>query len=94
MTDRSHWVVRVRHLHDDEPDDDLDHLTPAERIAMVWPLTVAVASLYYPHVTLDMKMRRDIVRLYRPGEPRPDEDELWEEGARLAEQKRQEQPPC
>lgn len=81
-SDRSDWVDRIRHLHDDEPDEDLNHLTPGERIAMVWPLTIQVASLVFPHVSLEMRMRRDIVHIYRPGEVRTDEDELWN----LAEQ--------
>ena len=36
---RASWPIRVFRLGE-EPPDDVSHLTPDERIALVWPLTV------------------------------------------------------
>jgi hypothetical protein len=40
-------------------------MTPGERIALCWMLTVEAYG-----ITADMRMRRDIVRVIRPGERR------------------------
>ena len=42
--------------------------TPSERIAMVWPLTCQVLPL--SGYDVDAPMRRDIAKLFRPGQAR------------------------
>jgi hypothetical protein len=39
MTDRSHRPTRKIRLEDDVNPSDVEHLTPSERVAMVWELT-------------------------------------------------------
>jgi hypothetical protein len=39
MTDRSQWPTRKIRLEDDTDPSDVAHLTPSERVAMVWELT-------------------------------------------------------
>ncbi len=66
MTDRSHWPVRTipRALEGDESAQR--RMTPAERIAMVWQLTLQ-AWAFKEGLTDEPRLRRDIVRVVRRG---------------------------
>lgn len=66
MTDRSQWPVRLRRLHDPEPDDDLRDVPPGERMAMVWPITVTVWTFMGEPVG-ESRLSRHIVRALRGG---------------------------
>ena len=70
---RADWPI-ARYALGEEPGDDLSETTtPSERIAMMWPLALeawAVAGRPLPDYT-----RANLPgRLFRPGEPRPDDD--------------------
>jgi hypothetical protein len=71
--ERARWPVRKFKLGE-EPEDDLSATTtPAERLAMVWPLTVQAWTL--AGRTLPVYERSTIpVRIYRDGERPPDDD--------------------
>jgi hypothetical protein len=56
--------IRVRRLTDPAEEDDFVPGTAAERIAMVWPLTVEIASLD-KRIDVHQKMQRHIVRVIR-----------------------------
>jgi hypothetical protein len=66
MTDRSQWRVRKADLHDPEPDDDLRHLPPGERMAMVWPIT-ATAWAFMGEPVGESRLQRHTVRILRGG---------------------------
>ena len=71
---RARWPI-VRFRLGEEPSDDLsDVTTPAERIAMMWPLAEAAWRLAgRPLPTYE---RRNIPsRLFRPGTRPPDDDD-------------------
>ena len=71
---RGRWPI-ARFRLGEEPVEDLSEMTtPAERIAMMWPLAEEAWRLAgRPLPTYD---RANIpARLYRPGEPRPDGDD-------------------
>ena len=71
---RAGWPV-TRYLAGEEPSDDLSEVTtPAERIAMMSELAEAAWSIAGRQLpTYD---RSNIPgRLFRPGEPRPDDDD-------------------
>ncbi len=61
--DRSKYRVRKVELND-EPIDDLGHLTPEQRIAMVWTLTVQ-AWMFKEGRFDEPRLRRDVVRTIR-----------------------------
>jgi hypothetical protein len=63
--DRSNMPVRLTTLHQAAEDDDdyYASLTPAERIAMIWPLTVDAYT--FAGVPIEPRLRRDVVRLVR-----------------------------
>jgi hypothetical protein len=63
VTDRSHWPVRKRRLHDPEP-DDLRHTTPGERMMMVWPITKTVWAFKGEPVG-ESRLSRHVVRVFR-----------------------------
>jgi hypothetical protein len=63
MTDRSQWPVRLRRLHDPEPDDLRDR-TPGERMMMVWPITVT-AWAFKGEPVGESRLSRHIVRVLR-----------------------------
>jgi len=72
--ERAHWpIVRLR--LGDEPSDDLSAVTtPVERIAMMWPLAESAWKL--AGVPLPTYDRRNLpARLFRPGTPRPYDDD-------------------
>jgi hypothetical protein len=71
---RADWPV-ARHALSDDPGDDLSDVTTAEeRIAMMRPL--AEEAWRVAGRTLPTYDRKDIPgRLFRKGDPRPDDDE-------------------
>jgi hypothetical protein len=56
--------VRVKHLRDPETDDDLRHLAPGERIAMVWPMTVT-AWAFMGETVGESRLQRRTVHIHR-----------------------------
>jgi hypothetical protein len=70
---RAQWPVRRFRLGEEPPDDLSDVTTPAERIAMMWPLAEEAWRIAgRPLPTYD---RRSIpARIFRPGESPPDDD--------------------
>ena len=65
--DRSTYPVRVSRLHDEEDDAYVRSLSPAERIAMVWPLTLQAWG-FKEGLEDEPRLQRDVVRLVRgPG---------------------------
>jgi hypothetical protein len=70
---RQSWPISKHRLSDDASDDLSATTTPAERIAMMWPL--ALEAWRVAGRELPTYARKDIpCRLFRPGEPRPDDD--------------------
>jgi hypothetical protein len=65
-TDRSQYPTSRRRLSELVADADYADLTPSERVALVWPLTLQARAFKEP---LDGKprLRRDVVRVIRPG---------------------------
>ncbi|QXD13816.1 hypothetical protein GQ464_010060 [Rhodocaloribacter litoris] len=57
-------VLRVKRLHDEDWEDDLLQTTAAERLAMVWPLTVD-AWTFLEGTLAQSRLQRHIVRLQR-----------------------------
>jgi hypothetical protein len=71
---RAHWPIVRRALRDESADDLSAITTPTERIAMMWRLAESAWKL--AGRTLPAYERRSIpARLFRPGEPRPDDDD-------------------
>jgi hypothetical protein len=66
MPDRSKWPVRRVQLNEEGDDAYLRSLTPAERIAMVWPITLQ-AWAFKEGLTGEPRLRRDVVRVVRGG---------------------------
>jgi hypothetical protein len=64
MTDRSKWPVRRIELHEEGDESYLRSLTPAERMAMVWPITLQ-AWAFKEGLTGEPRLRRDVVRVVR-----------------------------
>jgi hypothetical protein len=62
--DRSRIVTRLRRLTDPEDDPYVDRLTPGERMALVWPLTLP-AWAFKEGQTGESRLRRDVVRIVR-----------------------------
>jgi hypothetical protein len=70
---RAQWPVRQFRLGEEPPDDLSDVTTPAERIAMMWEL--AEEAWRIAGCPVPAYDRRSIpTRLFRPGEPPPDDD--------------------
>ena len=61
--DRAHLPTRKRRLSDPE-DDAVLRLSPAERVAMVWPITVR-AWAFKTGVLDEPRLRRDVGRVIR-----------------------------
>ena len=57
-------VVRWSHLKDQGTETDLAGKSPAELIAMVWPLTVAAYAIMGVDLS-ELRLPRDVVRLVR-----------------------------
>ena len=58
--DRSHYRTRKMSLSEEGSESDLLHLTPSERVAMVWPLTVQ-AWTFKDGTWNESRLRRDVV---------------------------------
>ena len=71
---RAHWPV-ARFRLGEEPSDDLSAVTtPVERVAMMW--TLAEAAWKLAGLRLPTYDRRHLpARLFRPGAPRPHDDD-------------------
>jgi len=79
VPDRSHWPTRKLRL-EDEDRDDTAHLTPGERVAMVWEITkdAWAAKDHEP------RLRRDVARVVRRGRWLPGRGGARRRGARPA----------
>jgi len=64
MSDRSHYRVRKGSLLDEPRDDTLEHLSPGERVGMVWQLSVQAWKFKDPTFR-ESRLRRDVVRVIR-----------------------------
>jgi len=64
MTDRSQWPARKIRLQDDDDRSDVAHLTPSERVAMVWEITKTAWAFKDPSFR-ESRLRRDIGRVIR-----------------------------
>jgi hypothetical protein len=64
--DRSRYPIRIRRLHDPEDDEYVRRLTPGERMAMVWQLTLQ-AWAFKEGLADEPRLRRDVVRVVRRG---------------------------
>ncbi|CAM2067075.1 hypothetical protein SCOR_16980 [Sulfidibacter corallicola] len=62
--DRSELPVRVLRLGGDEPDPYLKRTTPAERLEMMWPLTVEAWAFKGEDVS-ESRLQRHVVRVIR-----------------------------
>jgi len=62
--DRSNYRVRKISLEEEGRDCDLANLTPSERVALVWPLTVQ-AWTFKDGKWDESRLRRDVVRTQR-----------------------------
>jgi hypothetical protein len=70
---RAQWPITRHDLNASVSDDLSDVTTPAQRIAMMWPLAVEawrVAGREIPHYARSEAPGR----LFRAGEPRPDDE--------------------
>lgn len=65
VPDRSHYPTRKLRLGEAEPDEAAT-LTPAERFALVWPLSVQ-AWAFAGKEESEQRLRRDVVRVLRRG---------------------------
>ena len=63
-TDRSRYRTRKIRLSEEGRESNLVHLTPSERVAMVWPLTVQ-AWTFKDGKWDESRLRRDVVRIER-----------------------------
>jgi hypothetical protein len=63
-SDRSSYRVRKLHLREEGGDDDVRRLTPSERVAMVWQLTLQ-AWAFKEGRWVEPRLRRDLVRTVR-----------------------------
>lgn len=66
MTDRSRWPVRRIPLHEEGEEPYLRSLSPAARVAMVWPITLQ-AWAFKGGLTGEPRLRRDVVRVVAEG---------------------------
>jgi hypothetical protein len=64
MGDEREILVRKSTLKEQGNDNDLSHLTSAERMQMVWPLTVAAWAMKGIDIS-SMRLRRDVERVVR-----------------------------
>jgi hypothetical protein len=56
--------VRIVGLHDREPEKDLDGATPAERLSMVWPVTLN-AWAFKEETLAESRLQRHSVRVLK-----------------------------
>jgi hypothetical protein len=64
--DRSRYPTRRRRLQDPEDYSAVDALSPAARVAMVWPLTLQ-AWAFHTELPDEPRLRRDVGRVTRGG---------------------------
>lgn len=64
MTDRANYPTRKGHLRDPEDFSAVEALSPAARLAMVWPLTLQ-AWVFHSGYTDEPRLRRDVGRVTR-----------------------------
>jgi hypothetical protein len=64
--DRSKYPVRKIRLEDEGKDPELRELTPSQRVAMVWQMTVQ-AWAFKEGRWDEPRLRRDVVRVERRG---------------------------
>ena len=62
--DRSKYPVRIRRLHDPDDEAYVRALSPGERLAMVWQLTMD-AWAFKEGLTVEPRLRRDVGRVVR-----------------------------
>ncbi len=70
---RAAWPISVHRL-DENTEDISDVTTPAERIAMMWPLAQEAWRLAGRPIP-EYDRAHTPCRAFRPGEPRPDDTE-------------------
>jgi hypothetical protein len=71
---RATWRIACFRLGDDPPDDLIHLTTPAERIAMMWELVESAWN--FAGRAVPAYDRRNIpARIFRPGTPRPSDDD-------------------
>jgi hypothetical protein len=66
VVDRSRYPVRKLRLEDEGRDVDVERMTPSERVAMVWELTVQAWTFKEGRFD-ESRLRRDVVRTLRRG---------------------------
>ena len=70
---RASWPV-VKYRLGEEPGDEVwAAMTPRERVSLMWPLTVDAWILAGREIP-EYDRANTPTRLFRPGDPRPDED--------------------
>jgi len=62
--DRSNYPTKIKRLHDQEKDLYIKNLSPAERVEMVWQLTLQ-AWAFKEGLDYEPGLRRDVVRVIR-----------------------------
>ena len=66
MGNRNRMIVRKTSLKDQGNDDDLRNFSMAERLAMMWPITVDAWSIKDPDAC-QRRLPRHVVRVERRG---------------------------
>jgi hypothetical protein len=66
MRDRSQYPVRKGTLTNEPKDETVAALTPSQRVAMVWALSVQAWQFKEPTFH-ESRLRRDVVRTQRGG---------------------------
>ena len=64
MVERTPFEIRIRPLADQGKEDDLRNTSVAERVAMVWPLTLD-AWTFAGEPVVEPRLPRHVVRLER-----------------------------
>ena len=62
--ERSHLKIRLARVSDQGKEDDLRMSTPAQRLAMVWPVTLD-AWLFKRESVAEPRLQKHIVRVQR-----------------------------
>lgn len=57
-------TIRVKSLHEQGKDVDLENTTPVERLSMMWQLTLD-AWAFKGETLAEPRLQRHVVRLYR-----------------------------
>ncbi len=67
---RSGVTARIVDRTEADRPPDLSHLTPGERIGLIWPLTLAAIAMKDPEEAkrlVDARLQRDVERVVRRG---------------------------